>query len=61
MDVPLVHRRAAIGRWTAIAWDPQRFLAPYAKDFVDDLVVYCRRNYPANSSNSPAVAEAGRA
>jgi LysR family cyn operon transcriptional activator len=44
--LPLVHRGAPIGRWTAVAWDPQRFLAPYAKAFIDELVAYCRRNYP---------------
>jgi LysR family cyn operon transcriptional activator len=43
---PLVHRGASIGRWTAVAWDPQRFLAPYAESFVDELVIYCRRHYP---------------
>ena len=36
--VPLVHRGAPIGRWTVVAWDPQRFLAPYAKSFIDELV-----------------------
>jgi DNA-binding transcriptional LysR family regulator len=44
--VPLVHRGAPIGRWTVVAWDPQRFLAPYAKSFIDELVTYCRRHYP---------------
>jgi LysR family cyn operon transcriptional activator len=44
--VPLVHRGASIGRWAIIAWDPQRFLAPYAKQFVEDLVVSVRRAYP---------------
>lgn len=44
--VPLVHRNVSIGRWAWIAWDPQRFLAPYAKRFVDDLVAHCRRDYP---------------
>jgi LysR family cyn operon transcriptional activator len=29
-----------------VAWDPQRFLAPYAKSFIDELVIYCRRHYP---------------
>ena len=43
---PLVHRGASIGRWTAVAWDPQRFLAPYAKSFIDELVAYCDRHYP---------------
>ena len=44
--VPLVQRGAPIGRWLTIAWDPQRSLAPYARQFVDELVTYCRRDYP---------------
>lgn len=44
--LPLVHRGVPIGRWTVVAWDPQRFLAPYAKSFIDELVAYCRRHYP---------------
>lgn len=44
--VPLVHRGASIGSWAHIAWDPQRFLAPYAEQFVEEIVTYCRRNYP---------------
>ncbi len=44
--LPLVHRRASIGRWAQIAWDPQRFLAPYAEHFVAELVAYCRRDFP---------------
>jgi DNA-binding transcriptional LysR family regulator len=44
--VPLVYRGASLGRWAHIAWDPQRFLAPYAKQFVDELAAYCRREYP---------------
>ena len=43
---PLLHSGASIGRWTVVAWDPQRFLAPYAKSFIDELVVYCRGHYP---------------
>jgi len=43
---PLAHRGASIGRWTAVAWDPQRFLAPYARSFVDELVAHCGRHYP---------------
>jgi DNA-binding transcriptional LysR family regulator len=41
--VPLVQRGAPIGRWLSLAWDPRRFLAPYAKDFVEELVAYTRR------------------
>jgi len=43
---PLVHRGTSIGRWTVVAWDPRRFLAPYARSFIDELVVYCARHYP---------------
>ena len=44
--VPLVHRWASVGRWAMIAWDPQRFLAPYAEQFVAEIVAHCRRDYP---------------
>jgi len=44
--LPLVHRRAPIGRWAIVAWNQQRFLPPYAEQFIDELVVYCLRNYP---------------
>jgi LysR family cyn operon transcriptional activator len=44
--LPLVHRRAPIGRWGNIAWYPQRFLARYAEQFIEELVVHVRRNYP---------------
>jgi LysR family transcriptional regulator, cyn operon transcriptional activator len=41
--VPIVHRGVPIGRWASVAWDPRRFLAPYAKEFVDALVAHARR------------------
>jgi LysR family transcriptional regulator, cyn operon transcriptional activator len=44
--VPLVHRGASIGRWAHIVWDPQRFLAPYAGQFVEEIVSHTRRTYP---------------
>lgn len=44
--MPLVHRGASVGRWAHIVWDPVRFLAPYAKDFVEELVTHARRTYP---------------
>src|SRR5262245_12157056 len=44
--VPLVHRGASIGRWNVTAWDPQRSLAPYAVQFIEELTVYTRRQYP---------------
>jgi LysR family cyn operon transcriptional activator len=44
--MPLLHRGTPIGRWAHIAWDPQRFLAPYAQQFVTELTTHCRRNFP---------------
>jgi LysR family transcriptional regulator, cyn operon transcriptional activator len=44
--VPLVHRAKPIGRWQKIAWHPQRFLAPYAQWFIEELLVYAPSNYP---------------
>jgi DNA-binding transcriptional LysR family regulator len=44
--VGLVQRGASLGRWLRVAWDPQRFLAPYAKRFVDELVAYCEHSRP---------------
>ena len=43
---PLVQRGASIGRWSMVAWDPQRALPLYAEKFVEELVVYSRRDYP---------------
>jgi LysR family transcriptional regulator, cyn operon transcriptional activator len=42
----VVHRGTPIGRWTVVAWNRQRFLPPYAEQFVQELVVRCRRDYP---------------
>lgn len=44
--VPLICKGASIGRWLAIAWDPRRFLAPYATQFIDELVASVRRDFP---------------
>jgi DNA-binding transcriptional LysR family regulator len=46
--IPLTQRGAAIGRWLRLVWEPQRFLAAYAETFANDLVDYCRRNYPGH-------------
>jgi LysR family transcriptional regulator, cyn operon transcriptional activator len=45
-SAPLVQRGAAIGRWLTAAWEPQRFLAPYAEQFVEELVAHTRRDFP---------------
>ena len=44
--LPIVLRGTPIGRWVAVSWDPQRFLAPYAIDFVKELLAHMRRGYP---------------
>ena len=44
--VPLVHHGASIGKWAIIAWDPERFVPPYAAQFVEEIVAHCRRDYP---------------
>ena len=55
--IPLVHRGASIGRWTHIAWDPKRFLAPYAVHFVTELATRCRRDFPGRAliKRAPAL------
>ena len=40
--IPLVQSGAPVGRWLSVIWDRQRFLAPYAEQFVEELVSYCR-------------------
>jgi DNA-binding transcriptional LysR family regulator len=44
--VPLIHRGASIGRWVTVAWNPQRFLPPYAERFVRDLVDLHQEAFP---------------
>lgn len=44
--IPLVQRGGPIGRWVSIAWDPRRFLAPYAARLVEELQSYSRRALP---------------
>jgi LysR family cyn operon transcriptional activator len=47
--LPLLRRGASIGKWQVVAWDPQRFLAPYAKAFVDELAVSVERVFPGHN------------
>ena len=44
--LPLAHRGVPIGKWQGVAWDPRRFLARYAGQFVAEIAAYCRRDYP---------------
>jgi LysR family cyn operon transcriptional activator len=52
--IPLVHRKESIGRWSMVAWDPRRFLAPYAEKFVEELVAHVRRDFPGSAIVSRA-------
>lgn len=47
--IPLVNGTAPIGRWTMLAWNPQRFLAPYAATFVGEMVAHAQRTYPGRA------------
>jgi LysR family cyn operon transcriptional activator len=53
----VMHRGVSIGRWTVVAWDSQRFTPPYAVQFVEELVVHCRRGYPGHeySRRAPSL------
>jgi len=42
----VVHRGVPIGRWAVAAWDPHRFFARFALQFVEELVAYCELGYP---------------
>lgn len=44
--IPIVSRGVPIGRWTMLAWNRDRYLAPYAAVFADELVAYAQSNYP---------------
>jgi len=44
--LPLAHRGVPIGRWQTAAWHPQRFLAPYAECFIEELAAYTQHDYP---------------
>jgi DNA-binding transcriptional LysR family regulator len=44
--VPVVHRGAAIGKWAMAAWNPRRYLPPYAESFVDELVPRVQKAFP---------------
>jgi LysR family cyn operon transcriptional activator len=42
----LVQDGAPIGGHISVAWDPRRFLAPYAESFVEEVVASARRAWP---------------
>lgn len=41
--LPLVQRGVPIGRWANAVWDGRRYLAPYAEQFIEALIVHARR------------------
>ena len=47
--LPLLRRGASIGKWQVVAWDPQRFLAPYARELVEELAASVRRIFPGHA------------
>src|SRR5262249_6179799 len=42
----VLHCGKPMGRGPVAAWTRRRFLPPYAEQFVEELVVRCRREYP---------------
>jgi DNA-binding transcriptional LysR family regulator len=52
--IPVVHRKHSIGSWSMVAWDPRRFLAPYAEKFVEELVTHVRHDFPGRAIISRA-------
>ncbi len=44
--MPICRRGEPLGQWASVSWDPRRFLAPYAGQFIDELVTYARRGRP---------------
>ena len=47
--VALLHARASLGLWGWIVWNPHRFLPPFARSFIEGLVMYTRRTYPGRA------------
>lgn len=46
---PVVFRGQPIGRWSVIAWHPERFLPPYAHRFVQEMIPYAERHNPGRN------------
>lgn len=55
--VPLVHRRASIGKWTMLAWDPRRFVPSYVERFADELAAHAQEHFPGRAylERAPAI------
>jgi DNA-binding transcriptional LysR family regulator len=46
--IPLSYQGQSLGRWSMIAWNPERFLAPYAQRFINGLVNRAKQAYPGH-------------
>jgi DNA-binding transcriptional LysR family regulator len=44
--LPLLFDGQSIGKWSMIAWNPRRPLAPYAVHFIEEIAGHARRSYP---------------
>lgn len=53
----VVHRKVPLGQWTVAAWDPQRYLPPYASKFIQELAAHCQSSYPGRDyiRNAPTL------
>ena len=47
--IPIVSGGAPIGRWTMLATDRRRFLAPFALTFAGELASFARANHPGRA------------
>jgi LysR family transcriptional regulator, cyn operon transcriptional activator len=56
--VPLVQNTSPIGRWSMVAWDRERPLPTYARQFVEHLVAHSRAEPPGKlfTDQAPAMA-----
>ena len=56
--VPIVLNGQSLGRWSMVAWDRERLLPKYAREFVDELVARSRRADPGKkvTRNAPPLA-----
>lgn len=61
--LPLAHRGIAIGKWAVIAWDGQRYLAPFGRMFIDEILAVVRDDYPGreHASHAPELPPPDRA
>ncbi len=47
--VGLVHEGRPLGLWGRVAWDPRRYVPPFAEAFVETLVRCMKRSFPGHT------------